>query len=411
MRYATGTTLVTAVLLAVGWPSAELAAARFTRGDCNANGNVVGGSNCEISDPIFLLNFLFLGGPAPPCEEACNSNDDARLDLTDAVHQLSYCFRGGPPPPAPFPACGDDPTPSAGCVEFPACPQDDCAPQDARGVGLCALVLGVFWDGERCAFVSGCSCEGEDCDSGYDSIEACEADRAACREAACEPQKARGVGACEALLGYRWDGRVCRPVVGCECEGPDCDRLFASSEECADAVASCPRDCEPMDVTPLGLCDVILGHVWNGAFCEALSGCTSEGEDVHDLYDTEEECLLAAESCRCGPMDARGVGPCRAILGWAWDGRRCRQLSGCSCEGADCEFLFPSGEECTVAHSGCPTPCQAMEVGDFGPCDAVLGYAWNGFRCVTVSGCDCANGCDEFFDTVEECERTFEACR
>jgi len=55
----------------------------------------------------------------------------------------------------------------------------------------------------------------------------------------------------------------------------------------------------------------------------------------------------------CAPMDATGVGPCDQFFGWAWDGAACVGISGCSCEGADCEELHASFEECNEAHAGC----------------------------------------------------------
>jgi hypothetical protein len=55
----------------------------------------------------------------------------------------------------------------------------------------------------------------------------------------------------------------------------------------------------------------------------------------------------------CAPMNASGVGPCDAFLGWTWDGAACVGVSGCSCEGTDCEDLHASFEECQKAHAGC----------------------------------------------------------
>jgi hypothetical protein len=44
---------------------------------------------------------------------------------------------------------------------------------------------------------------------------------------------AEGEGACEALLGYAWNGLDCAGLSGCDCAGQDCDILFESAEECA----------------------------------------------------------------------------------------------------------------------------------------------------------------------------------
>ncbi len=90
---------------------------RFTRGDCNGDGNI------NIGDPIFLLNELFFEGPEAPCDDACDFNDDSGKDIGDAIYGLNHLFAQGPAPPAPFPGCGSDPTADAlGCGSFAACP-------------------------------------------------------------------------------------------------------------------------------------------------------------------------------------------------------------------------------------------------------------------------------------------------
>jgi hypothetical protein len=74
------------------------------RGDANSDGLV------DLGDSVWLLSWLFLGGPPPPCLKAGDTNDDGRLALDDALGLLMYRFQGGPPPASPFPACGPDPT-------------------------------------------------------------------------------------------------------------------------------------------------------------------------------------------------------------------------------------------------------------------------------------------------------------
>ncbi len=91
----------------------------FLRGDANADGSV------NITDGIFVLNYLFLGGPAPPCLEAANPNDDDSINITDGIYVLNYLFLGGPDPAPPGPSdCGAEPLGSPsylGCDSFPAC--------------------------------------------------------------------------------------------------------------------------------------------------------------------------------------------------------------------------------------------------------------------------------------------------
>ena len=72
----------------------------FLRGDCNDDGDV------DLSDAVCTLNWLFLGGPAPGCLAATNTNGDAAVDLSDPVSLLNHLFLGGPAPEQPFPDCG-----------------------------------------------------------------------------------------------------------------------------------------------------------------------------------------------------------------------------------------------------------------------------------------------------------------
>ncbi len=78
---------------------------RYQLGNCNGDGEAIP----DITDAIFLLGYMFLGGEKPPCEAACDTNSDASSDLSDAVSLLSFLFQGGPPPQDPFPACATAP--------------------------------------------------------------------------------------------------------------------------------------------------------------------------------------------------------------------------------------------------------------------------------------------------------------
>lgn len=90
--------------------------APFARGDANAD------SRRDISDPIFILSWLFTGGVETLCEEALDTDDDGVLVLTDAIALFDYLFRGGPPPVAPFPDCGEDPADDdLHCLAFAPC--------------------------------------------------------------------------------------------------------------------------------------------------------------------------------------------------------------------------------------------------------------------------------------------------
>lgn len=89
---------------------------RFQRADGNADGNV------NVGDPVFELEYIFRGGPAPACLKAADANDDGSLDISDPVYTLLFLFRGGEAPPGPFPGCGLDPTEDdLPCAAFAPC--------------------------------------------------------------------------------------------------------------------------------------------------------------------------------------------------------------------------------------------------------------------------------------------------
>jgi hypothetical protein len=62
-------------------------------GDCNFDGYV------NISDAVFLINYVFMGGPPPQPLLACgDANEDGAAALSDAIYIINYVFVGGNPP-------------------------------------------------------------------------------------------------------------------------------------------------------------------------------------------------------------------------------------------------------------------------------------------------------------------------
>ena len=76
----------------------------FIRGDAN------GDDQLNLVDPIYLMEFLFLGRASPPCMDAADTTDDGRVELNDSIRFLSFFFIGADPPPPPYPNPGLDPT-------------------------------------------------------------------------------------------------------------------------------------------------------------------------------------------------------------------------------------------------------------------------------------------------------------
>ena len=61
-------------------------------GDVNRDG-VVG-----ISDIVYLINFLYNGGPPPIPREVADVNRDGIINLGDVVFLINYMYKNGPPP-------------------------------------------------------------------------------------------------------------------------------------------------------------------------------------------------------------------------------------------------------------------------------------------------------------------------
>ena len=70
------------------------------------------GDAIDISDLVYLVDYMFTGGPAPTCAEEANidgsccasgsSESLSDIDISDLVYLVDYMFNGGPePPPCP----------------------------------------------------------------------------------------------------------------------------------------------------------------------------------------------------------------------------------------------------------------------------------------------------------------------
>ncbi|MDH3890115.1 MAG: hypothetical protein OEV49_03445 [candidate division Zixibacteria bacterium] len=59
------------------------------------------GDVIDISDLVYLVDFMFSGGPEPPCFEEgdVDGSGSPPIDISDLVYLVDYMFTGGPPPP------------------------------------------------------------------------------------------------------------------------------------------------------------------------------------------------------------------------------------------------------------------------------------------------------------------------
>jgi hypothetical protein len=91
--------------------------APFKRGEANGDGAL------DISDALFIVSYLFLGGRTPACLDSADTDDSGEVDVSDSIRVFRYLFFGAQAPPQPGPgACGLDPTAdSIHCAAFSGC--------------------------------------------------------------------------------------------------------------------------------------------------------------------------------------------------------------------------------------------------------------------------------------------------
>ena len=67
----------------------------MTPGDNDGNGVV------NITDIVYVINFLFAGGPLPVPQQAGDVNCDSKFNIADAVYLINFMFVSGPEPCTP----------------------------------------------------------------------------------------------------------------------------------------------------------------------------------------------------------------------------------------------------------------------------------------------------------------------
>ncbi|MFH1532577.1 MAG: MopE-related protein [Pseudomonadota bacterium] len=147
----------------------------------------------------------------------------------------------------------------------------------------------------------------------------------------------------------------------------------------------------------------MCGMVGNAFVCTHCGdGQCGPGENP---CNCEADCDGGASECAA--LDPTGYGPCDAIIGWAWNGANCEVFSGCGC-GQDCAQFYSTWTACMDVCAPKPTECTAIDPYGFGACDMLMGVGFDGEKCVYVSGCGCGGpdglSCEGIFETMAGCE-------
>ncbi|MCB2229652.1 hypothetical protein KQH82_02980 [bacterium] len=82
----------------------------FARGEIccvGSTGDVNDDGSIDLSDLLWLVNYSFLGGPAPSCLATANVNGslDCEVNLSDLLWLVNYSFLGGPAPAECLESC------------------------------------------------------------------------------------------------------------------------------------------------------------------------------------------------------------------------------------------------------------------------------------------------------------------
>lgn len=64
-------------------------------------GDANGDEAINLADAVYLINYVFKGGPAPNPLDSGDANCDDAVNLADAVYLVNYVFKGGPAPCCP----------------------------------------------------------------------------------------------------------------------------------------------------------------------------------------------------------------------------------------------------------------------------------------------------------------------
>jgi hypothetical protein len=272
-----------------------------------------------------------------------------------------------------LPVCGEGEVEIGRCGQAELCAYE-CAPgATCRTSSICGETVFCQQDNINCRAIPVCP-------EGTTEVEQCPADTSCSEHSICGVtiKCAKDINNCEAYpscpegavevescndLYICSTATLCGQTIQCEHRGdincdpihaiPVCPEGFSEVPDCADDGSSCQY------VTTCGTTIACQEDVVN---CLAIPVCPAGSQEVMACPPTSSSCqnislcgttISCQYGAACAPQDARGVGLCAAFFGYAWNGSSCIGLSGCSCEGADCDEAYETPEACQMARSSC----------------------------------------------------------
>jgi len=65
---------------------------------CFVSGDASNDETVDVSDVVYLINYLFISGPPPIALPSGDANCDGGVDISDVVYLINYLFIHGPAP-------------------------------------------------------------------------------------------------------------------------------------------------------------------------------------------------------------------------------------------------------------------------------------------------------------------------
>ena len=75
-----------------GWDGSSWSRVGYVCGDVNGDGVI------DVGDVVYLINYLYKGGPVPSPSKAGDTNCDGIVDIGDVVYLINYLYKAGPAP-------------------------------------------------------------------------------------------------------------------------------------------------------------------------------------------------------------------------------------------------------------------------------------------------------------------------
>ncbi|MFZ6052660.1 T9SS type A sorting domain-containing protein [Halocola ammonii] len=254
---------------------------------------------------------------------------------------------------------------------------EECTDLAGVDFGPCDAVLGYGLVNGECQTISGCSTVGDDeidySNAIHESPAACEA---TCGDGVEECTDLAGVdfGPCDAVLGYGLINGECQTISGCSTVGDDeidySNAIHESPSACEATCGDGVDECTDLAGVDFGDCELLLGYGPVNGECQAISGCSTVGDDQVDyddaIHPSPAACeVLCGDASGCIDLSEIDFGECAMPLGIIWNGSYCEAISGCDYVGDDgvdySEYFYQDIEDCAGCAENCENPDQVDE--------------------------------------------------